>query len=72
MPKLFHPQFEQLYDRKTGLQFSPERIGEGAWRATAEVPDELVADFLERGYQYVDPPAPEPVPEPSGTPKKAR
>lgn len=69
MPRIFHPQFEQLLDRKSGLHFNPEKV-EGVWRAVAEVPEEQVAEFLDRGFRYVDPPQPEPEPEPVDTTRK--
>jgi len=53
--KLFHPQFEQLLDRKTGVQFVSSLHGDGTNRATADVPPEQVPDFLARGYQAVNP-----------------
>ncbi|MBF6596257.1 MAG: hypothetical protein IVW51_17660 [Thermaceae bacterium] len=62
--KLYHPQFEQIFDRKSGVVFEPEKVGE-IWRATADVPEEAVPDFIERGFLLVNPlpPSAEPAPE---------
>jgi len=47
MAKVYHPHYEQFWDRKTRTLFRPEKLG-GGMVAAAEVEDP--APYLERGF----------------------